>query len=302
MGGNTAALGLTALQQDERIGRLTGSRVGAVLGLSRYASSDDVMREMVRQYYGATREFEGNDSTRYGQAHEEDALSAYESTTGRLVLYTGVDQAYFIHPKYEWLAVHPDAITACGVYCEVKCPHRARYMEADDNYIAQMQLGMECARHHVANFQGVADFIVWRDRERLIVKRYEYDPDWLPRNLPALESFIREFREICADPDRSAPYLADKERDDETWRNVVAEWRDAKRQADEAAEWEKRARADLIGLAPQGAKGCGVTVSRIETEGRVDYKRAITQMLPDVDLSAFKGNPSVSYRITESKA
>ena len=277
----------------DRIGRITASRVGAILGLSKYRNRDDVMRDMVREALGAATEFVGNEATRYGEAHEADALEAYEQRYGTIIEPSGV----VLHPLYgEWLAASPDGLVGAHGLVECKCPYRARYTTPSDEYIAQMQLQMDCTG------RDWCDFVIWREGEMLIVDRIDHDPAWLARNMDELSDFVGKYQEIIADPAKAAPYLADKERDDETWRNVVAEWRDAKRQADEAAEWEKRARADLIGLAPQGAKGCGVTVSRIETEGRVDYKRAITQMLPDVDLSAFKGNPSVSYRITESKA
>lgn len=292
--------GLTIAQHAERCGVITGSRVGTILGLNLYATRTDCMREMVREHFGAPREWNGNEATRWGQQHEVDNVAAYEARTGELVLYSGPNQVFYTHPDYPWLGVHPDGITATGRYFEAKSPYRARYRAADDNYQAQIQLGMECARHYVKGFKDIADFSIWWPDDYVLVE-YPRDPNWLPRVLPALREFMDEFRAIIGDESKAAPYLADKERDDETWRNLVSEWRDAKRQADEAAAREKRARADLVNLAPHGAKGCGVTVSRVETEGRIDYKRAITQMLPDVDLSPFKGQPSVSYRITESK-
>jgi len=197
---------------------------------------------------------------------------------------------------YDWLAASPDGLVGEHGLVECKCPFRARYTTPSAEYVAQMQLQMACTG------RDWCDFVIWREGEPIIVERVECDRDWIARNLGNLQNFMDEYREIIADPVKAAPYLADKERDDEAWLNAVTEWRDAKRAAAESAEWEKRLRDELTKLAPQGAKGCGITLSRVETEGRVDYKRAITQMLPDVDLSAFKGKPSVSYRITESKA
>jgi putative phage-type endonuclease len=275
-----------------RKGRITASRVGSILGLSKYKTRAEVLREMVREHFDAPREFVGNEATEYGQAHEADALNAYEQRFAVMVEPCGL----IPHPVHDFLAASPDGLVGEHGLVECKCPFRSRYTTPSAEYIAQMQLQMACTD------RDWCDFVIWREGEPIIVERVAYDFDWLMRNLGNLQNFIGEYREIIANKELAAPYLADKERDDETWRNVVAEWRDAKRHADEAAEWEKRARADLVGLAPQGAKGCGITVSRVETEGRIDYKRAITQMLPDVDLSPFKGNPSVSYRITESRA
>ena len=47
----------TAEWQQQRTMRITGSRVGAILGLSPWQKPKDVLREMVRQYHGAPSEF-----------------------------------------------------------------------------------------------------------------------------------------------------------------------------------------------------------------------------------------------------
>lgn len=281
----------SAAWYESRKGRITASRVGAILGLSEYRSRDDVMRDMVREALGAPSEFTGNEATRYGEAHEADALDAYEQRMGIIIVPCG----FVVHPEHAWLGASPDGLVEDDGMVECKCPYRAMYTMPSLEYRAQMQLQMACTGRQWC------DFVIWRDGEPVIVERVWRDPEWFASNQRDLEHFINDYDEIIADPAKAAPYLADKERGDETWRNVVAEWRDAKRHADESAEREKRVRAELIALAPQGARGFGVTLTRVETEGRVDYKRAITTMLPDMDLSAYKGKSSISYRITESK-
>jgi putative phage-type endonuclease len=274
-----------------RVGRITASRVGAILGLSKYRNRDDVMRDMVREALGAPSEFTGNEATRYGELHEADALDAYEQRYGTIIEPSGL----VVDSLYDWLAASPDGLVGEHGLVECKCPYRSRYTTPSAEYVAQMQLQMACTG------RDWCDFVIWREGEPIIVERVECDLDWIPRNLGNLQNFMDEYRETIADPAKAAPYLADKERDDADWRIAVEAWRHAKREAEDYASLEKQLRAELIALAPQGAKGCGVSLARVETEGRVDYKRAITQMLPDVDLSAFKGKPSISYRITESK-
>ena len=51
-----------------RTGRVTGSRIAAVLGLSPYLSRDDVMREMVREFFWDEPEFAGNFVTDWGSS------------------------------------------------------------------------------------------------------------------------------------------------------------------------------------------------------------------------------------------
>jgi predicted phage-related endonuclease len=59
-----------------RVGKITASRVGAILGNSPYKTRDDVMREMVREALGAELEFTGNVATEYGTANEINAMHA----------------------------------------------------------------------------------------------------------------------------------------------------------------------------------------------------------------------------------
>ena len=51
---------------EQRKGRITGSRVGAILGMSPWQKPADVLRAMVREYHGASTEFTGNPATDHG--------------------------------------------------------------------------------------------------------------------------------------------------------------------------------------------------------------------------------------------
>lgn len=277
--------------QAQRTGRITGSRVGAILGLSKYRTRGDVLREMVRQHFGAAPEFTGNDATRYGEEHEADAINAYEQRYGALVEPCGL----IVHPLHDWLAASPDGLVGRHGMVECKCPMRATYTTPSAEYVAQMQLQMECTG------RDWCDFVIWRAGEPIIVERVKADLDWRARNLGNLQNFIGEFREILADDAKAAPYLAEKDRDDEEWREAVIAWRNVQAAAVSIAETEKAARQRLIDLAPQGAKGCGVQVVKVERAGTIRYADALKSMLPDVDLSPWRGKPSVSYQVRESK-
>ena len=275
----------------QRKGRITASRVGAILGLSKYRTREDVLRDMVREWHGAPSEFSGNEATRYGETHEADAINAYEQRFGTLVMPSPL----VAHPQFSWLAASPDGLIGDDGLLEAKCPYRAMYTEVSDEYQAQMQLQLECTG------RAWCDFAVWRDGEPLAVTRVARDPEWMPRNFAALEAFAAEFSRIAASDELSAPYLAGQERDDAKWREAVAAWRHANAEAASYAELEKAARARLIELAPDGAKGSGVQVVKVERAGTIRYADALKSMLPDVDLSPWRGKSSISYQIRESK-
>jgi len=98
----------TAEWYEKRKGRVTGSNVGAILGLNPYKTADDVLRQMVREYHGYESEFQGNVATQHGQFHEAGAQVEYEMETGNKVKETG----FHVHPEHDWLGASPDGIIA----------------------------------------------------------------------------------------------------------------------------------------------------------------------------------------------
>jgi putative phage-type endonuclease len=285
-----------------RSGRITASRVAGILGLSKYQTRDEVLREMVRQALGAEPEFAGNEATAYGNDHEEDARTAYEALTGNLVLDA---QDFVQHPDIEWLGVSPDGCVGADGLVEIKCPMRAYYTTAAQvpHYVAQMQLQMACTG------RAWTDFVIWRsygqaDRlgvDPLIVERVPADPDWLPSHLAALSEFHREFLEIVADPAKAEPFLTSPERSDPEWAQAAVEFFAADEAVAEAGRRLDRAKARLKELAgDRSAKGCGVAVSRSERSGSVDWKAVAGKYAPDADTEAFRKATSVVWTVRPS--
>lgn len=275
----------------QRIGRITASRVGAILGLGKFQSRDDVLRTMIREALGAESEFTGNEATEYGSLHEADALAEYEKLRGVMIEPCGL----CVHPQHDWLAASPDGFVGERGAIECKAPYRARYTEPSAEYCAQMQLQMACAD------RDWCDFAVWRVGEPLAVTRVLRDDLWLPRVLPDLQSFMAEYRAAIADPKLAEPHLAARERADADWREAAQKYLHAKAEAESYAKLAEHYKAMLIELAPTGASGCGVTLAKCEREGAIRYAEALKSMLPDVDLSPWRGKPSTYYTVKESK-
>jgi putative phage-type endonuclease len=279
-----------------RVGRITGSRVAAILGVSKYADADSVLRDMVREHFGDTPEFTGNEATAHGQAHEVDAITAYEQSRGVMV-YGG--QEIVLHPEHDFLAVTPDGLVGDDGMVEVKCPFRARYTHISEkpDYEAQVRLQLECTG------RAWCDFVVWRPG-RIDVSRVEHDPRWLPSVLGRLAEFHARYLDVIADPDKAAPHRAtlDGTRADEEWAEASLAYLDAVRVQDEAKLAVEDARARLLELAGEkSAKGCGVQVIRAERAGAVDYAKALGKYAPDVDLEEFRKPPSVVFTVKEAK-
>lgn len=78
----------TALELSaERKGRITASAVGAILGLSKFATPDDVLRRMVREHFDEEKEFVGNIATRWGHDNEPQAIADSEQFCGEITAH-----------------------------------------------------------------------------------------------------------------------------------------------------------------------------------------------------------------------
>lgn len=277
----------------QRVGRITGSRVAAVLGLDKYKTRDELMREMVREHHGAEREFTGNAATAHGHEHEDDAVDLYEQETGSKVQYTG----QHIHREHDWLAASPDGLVSDSGLIEVKCPYRGTYTSAAEvpHYIEQMQLQMEVTQ------RDWCDFVIWRD-DTIIIERIARNAQWLANNLPALSAFMADYRETIASDELSARHLAPLIREDATWQALEAEYLDAKAAADEITTRLDAAKKALIDAAgEQSQKGRLVQVIRAERSGSVAYAKAIADLLPGADLSKYTGKSTTVYTVKECK-
>lgn len=194
---------------EQRKGKITGSRVGGILGLNPYSSRDDVMREMVREWFGAEAEFKGNAATEYGTKMEPQARAFYEALKRTPVVETDSVP----HEEYPWISVSPDGLVGIDGSVEFKCPYyasRPYTLEEKAYYRAQIQLCLETLDLEWC------DFLVWFDPEAYIGEGSHYhlerevrDRDWFSEVLPELKAFHDEFMEIVGDGRRYKKYLRD---------------------------------------------------------------------------------------------
>ena len=70
----------------QRKGRITGSVVGAALGVNPYMTPDALIRRLVRLWHGAESEFNGNIATEYGTLHEPIAIMDYINRLAMLLM------------------------------------------------------------------------------------------------------------------------------------------------------------------------------------------------------------------------
>lgn len=277
-----------------RKGRVTGSNVGAILGMNPFRDADDVMRSMVREYHGAEREFTGNAATEYGTYHEEGAIIDYRMETGNDVQSCG----FFVHPHHDWLGASPDGLVGDDVVLEVKCPYGKREKPPTEfktakqqpHYLSQMQIEMACTQRSQVHF--------WQwcpSGGNLEVLRI--DNQWLAEHIPLLRSFYDQYLLELDNPDHLKPRR--KEVNTPLARKLLDEYRELGDVADNATARRKELLAQLVEIAGEhDALVHGHKLTRVQREGSVAYAKVVKEHCPGVDLEPFRGKASISWRLT----
>lgn len=271
-----------------RTGRITGSRIAGILGKSPYNDRGGVLREMIREHFGASTEFTGNIATAHGSAHEADALAYYEEERG---VMTFNNQEFIIHPVHDFLAVTIDGMVEDGLV-ECKAPFRSNYTEMPAHYYDQVQLQMACAQ---VNW---CDFVCWRADGSGFIQRIYADPSYIDNALPELTAFMAEFEATIRDKKLAEPHLADKGRADMAWKAAADDYLKAHAVLETAKLELEAAKERLLTLSGgQSAKGCGVQVIRQERKGTIQYAKAVKELLPDTDLTPWQGESQTVYTV-----
>ena len=136
---------------DARKGRVTGSQIGAILGVNPWSSTQDAMRSILGQ-----STFTGNVATEYGSRNEENAVFDFELETGITIKECG----FIVHPEYDWLGASPDGLIGADAIAEIKCPFGLRENPDPEfkslahlpHYYAQVQYEMFCSERTTAYF------------------------------------------------------------------------------------------------------------------------------------------------------
>jgi len=275
---------------EARKGRVTGSNIGAILGLDPNRTRDDAMRAMVRAYHGAEREFQGNIATQHGVVHEDEARDDFCHHTGADV----VKASFCVHDNFDWLGASPDGFIGDDAVLEIKCPFGLRDKPApvpfktaaeQPHYYAQMQVQM------FVTDRTLCFFWQWTPNDTNL-EIVEYDSDYVAEIFPKLKAFYDEFLEQIETPE---PHLEPVRKVIDTPRalQMVAEWDDLTHAIEVAEARKKELLADIVKLAgDRNAVFGGRKLTKVEKEGAISYAKAIKYLAPDANLEPWRGKPS----------
>lgn len=292
----------TAEWQQQRTMRITGSRIGAILGLSPWQKPDDVIREMVRQYHGAESEFVENPATQHGRHNEQRALLAFMRKTG-----LEVEQCGFFEYG-DRMGASPDGLTSDGGVLELKAPFGLRNggefkpLSEQPHYYAQVQMEMlATGRTHAYFAQYIApkgdplafDYVP----EQIDIERVEADPDWIESVLPQIDIFYNRLLAELDNPDHLEPLRVVI--DTPEVGSMLAEIDQLRARQKEDAKQEKELLNAIVELCDgKNALVHGRKLTLVERQGSISYAKAIKEHAPDADLEPFRGKPSSGWRLT----
>lgn len=259
-----------------REGRITGSAIGAILGLSPFASPDDVMRRMVREYHGQPSEFKGNIATQWGIDNEPNALSDFVMQYDEVV-----ECGFYVHPQIEWLGASPDGLIGKDTLIEIKCPFGKRHdadgfkpIEQQQHYYAQMQYQMFCTG------RTKTEFYQWSPYGDNL-EHVNYDPIFIEQTLPKLEQFYQKYLE--------------ERKTENAWRyidggDLVQRYKLAKAALEVAKNEVEEAKEALIDATNgEGGQIGDLKISKAQRKGSIAYAKAIKELMPDADLDEYRG-------------
>jgi putative phage-type endonuclease len=276
----------------QRAGRVTGSNVGAILGLSPFMKREDVMRNMVRQYHGYPSEFTGNPATNYGTYNEPNALADYELKFNTKVELTG------FHTYEDWLGASPDGLIGDDGLIEIKCPYGLRdknppefkSIDYQTHYWMQIQIQLlvtGCQWCHFYQWSAHGYMLETVQFNQLAIEEY----------LPKLKDFYNEFL-VERELPQAQKYLDDK-RQQVRCEGQVDRYLMIAEQIKELEAEKKRLLDEIVKLADgKDSEINGHKLTKVTKAGSISYAKVVKELLPDVDLTEYTGDPVSYWRLS----
>lgn len=284
--------------------RITGSRIGAILGVSPWQKPEDVIRSMVREYHDYPSEFVSNPAVDHGNNNEQRALLAFMRETGM-----NVEECGFFEYG-DRMGASPDGLTSDGGVLELKVPYGIRNqseakfktLAEQQHYYHQVQMEMLSAgREHAYFAQYVApkgdplsmDYVP----QQINIEQVKLDPSWIDNHLPAINQFYRWLMLELENPAHLDPLRV--EINTPKAGAIIKEITALRESIKEQAAKEKALLAELVELAEgKNADVLGHKLTLVKRAGSISYAKALKDLAPDVDLEPYRGKASESWRLS----
>lgn len=259
---------------DWRRSRRMASETPFVMGVSPYGSANKIRKDK----QGISKGFQ-NKAMAYGHEQEEYAREHYEAGhTGMVPMVVEDDDGIY--------AASLDGISVDGTrIIEIKSPYKGIDSDRWKSAIVGKVLIYDFLQvQHQLMVSGAdsCDFIVWVPDQDMQIINVKAEP--------------AEWEKIREAWDEFWPTI--EERDDDDWREAALAYREAKKNADKAAQELASAKERLVSfLAGENSHGCGVNVKKLSRKGSIDWKQVQKERLADVDLEEYRKPKTTFYQV-----
>jgi len=125
----------------------------------------------------------------------------------------------------------------------------------------------------------------------------EFSESWWAENLPRLREFYDRYLEELDNP----AHLEERTKiiNGKRYEALLARYDELRKIQDDARAEQKEILDALVEAAGgTSAEICGRKLTRVERKGSVSYAKVVAEKLPDLDLTPWTGEGSVSWRLT----
>jgi hypothetical protein len=208
------------------------------------------------------------------------------------------------------MGASPDGLTSDGGVLELKVPFGLRNekeaqfktLQAQPHYYCQVQMEMlATGRKHAYFAQYVApkgdplsvDYVP----EQINIERVYLDEKWIDDVLPQLDGFYKRLLAELDNPAHIEPLRVEIETPESG--ELIAELEYIKQRKKNDSAREKEIINELVVMANnKNALIHGHKLTLAKNSTRIDYKKALEDMLPDADLSGYESEVKGSWRLS----
>lgn len=272
-----------------RLGRVSGTRIGALIGASPWVTREQAILDMVTEIRtGTWTKVDVTAPMRWGTEKEPVALRAYEG-----ISFESVDEAsIYTHPEREKFVASPDGLIGDHGYLEIKCPYKYRagapqkWADLRDqlHYYAQVQWGL-----YVTGRQW-ADFFQWAPTGTPHLERVQRDEEFIAMLVVEAERALVEV-ELELQGERETDPASEYD-------HAVGEIARLKAELKEA---EQSAAAALALIADRHGEGWefsdGRRLVKKISKGSISYASIVKEHLPQLDIEPYRGAERESWTV-----
>ena len=185
----------------ERIGKLTASRMGDVMAMTKAGKPSEARLTYLKQLVAermtdSAQEFFVTAAMQWGIDNEPLAAEEYESVTGEIV----VPAPFIPHPSIENFGASPDRLVNADGLIEIKCPSTVNYIdwrttgEIPEKYRWQMTAQLACTRRQWCDFVAYDPRVLYGSP--IWIKRFEPAAEEIERCESAARDFLSEVERL----------------------------------------------------------------------------------------------------------